>query len=69
MKIGLRPFNSRLSICCRVTSFCTEADSVCRLRRGGGDFDRLGRGADGQRRIDGQRGAGIELIVGAFRIS
>jgi len=31
MKIGFRPFNSRLSICCRLTSFCTEADSVCNV--------------------------------------
>ena len=29
MKMGLRPFNSSASICSRVTSFCTEADSVC----------------------------------------
>ena len=29
MKIGLRPFSSRLSICSLVTSLCTEADSVC----------------------------------------
>ena len=29
MKIGLRPFSSRLSICDRVTFRCTEADSVC----------------------------------------
>src|SRR5690349_18889989 len=31
IKIGLRPFNSRLSICCRVTLRCTDADSVWRL--------------------------------------
>src|SRR5262249_13125479 len=29
MKIGLRPLISRASICCRVTSFWTDADSVC----------------------------------------
>src|SRR5437762_10576590 len=28
IKIGLRPFNSRASICSRVTSRCTDADSV-----------------------------------------
>src|SRR5256885_8459759 len=29
MKMGLRPFSSSASICSRVTSFWTEADSVC----------------------------------------
>src|SRR5260370_35051418 len=28
-QMGLRPFNSRESICSRVTSFCTDRDSVC----------------------------------------